>query len=116
MIAGRYVPAGVTVETNPYATARDPVVFKDPDNFVPERWLDATPQMQNMSRPFSMGPRNCIGRHLAEVNLQLTVSRLYQLFNIEIDPRTTDEMMKARDLGVMEPRAHHLYIRVTSHF
>ena len=39
--------------------------FKDPDNFVPERWL-GDPQYHSdkklASRPFSLGPRGCIGK------------------------------------------------------
>jgi len=75
------------------STARDPPVFPDPEAFVPERWLQATPQMRGMSRPFSTGSRNSVvGRHLAEVNLALTLSRLFQLYDLTVDPTTTEDM------------------------
>ena len=56
-----------------------------------------------MSRPFSWGPRNCIGRHLTEIGLYLNLARIYQLFDVMVDPRTTDEMTEPKDVVVLEP-------------
>lgn len=38
--------------------------FKDPDTFIPERWLDGEYKSDDKlaSRPFSLGPRGCIGK------------------------------------------------------
>lgn len=50
------------VATQNLTIHRDPQVFKDPDEFIPERWLDAdTSQMKEALSPFSVGPRKCIG-------------------------------------------------------
>jgi len=112
-IAGQWVPKGVTVETCPYATARDPQAFHEPLEFDPARWEHATDEMKHMSRPFSLGPRNCVGRHLAEVGLTLTVARLYQLHDIVLDPTMTEEQMKQIDQGVLEPGCDHFYVTTT---
>lgn len=45
MIAGRWVPEGLTVETNMYTPARDPTVFSNPEDFDPSRWEHTTPDM-----------------------------------------------------------------------
>lgn len=49
-----------------YAVFRSPYNFKDPEIYLPERWLDAEGPYKNDRRealqPFSFGPRNCIGR------------------------------------------------------
>lgn len=66
-----------------------------------------------MSRPFSTGSRNCVGKHLAQVNLVLTLSRVFQLFNLTVDPITTEEMMKPFDRGALEPRGGKLFVEVT---
>ena len=68
--------------------------------------------MKAMSRPFSYGPRNCIGKHLAEIGLSLTLARLYQLFDVTVDPRTTDRMMEPKDIGILEPSGERLYVNV----
>lgn len=49
---------------------------------------------------------------MAEIQLALTLTRLFQLFDIEVDPTTTLDDMKLRDKGVMEPWGGKLIIRV----
>jgi cytochrome P450 len=113
MIGDHFIPQGTTVATSAYATARDPQVFPNPHEYQPERWLKATADMRNMSRPFSYGPRNCIGKHLADINMQITISRLYQLYDLEIDPCMTDAMMKPNDRGVTSPVGGVLWVKPT---
>jgi cytochrome P450 len=108
------VPQGAVVATNAFTTARDPKVFTDPDTFRPERWLKPTTSMKKMSLPFAIGPRNCIGKHLAEVQLSLTLARIYQLYDISADPSITAHSMRHRDRGVMEPWAASLPVTVSS--
>jgi cytochrome P450 len=48
-----------------WAMFRNPDYFTNAEQFVPERWLgDVTYKNDNRGvvRPFSYGPRNCIGR------------------------------------------------------
>lgn len=67
--------------------------------------------MKVMYRPFLSGPRNCIGVHLARVQLVLTVCALYQQFDISIDRRrTTSEMMEPADMGLHSPSGKQLWV------
>ncbi|KAK5217996.1 hypothetical protein LTR99_003388 [Exophiala xenobiotica] len=113
VIGDHFIPKGVQVATPAYVTARDEAVFPNPTEYIPERWLSATAEMRNMSRPFSYGPRNCIGKHLADIGLHLTLTRLYQLYDIEIDPSMTDMMMLQKDRGVCAPWDQRLIVRPT---
>ena len=39
--------------------------FRDPESFIPERWLDDPAYVSDRReacQPFSYGPRNCIGK------------------------------------------------------
>lgn len=49
-----------------YAVFRSPANFKDPELYLPERWLDTdgpyAKDRREALQPFSFGPRNCIGR------------------------------------------------------
>lgn len=112
MISGNFVPHGIVVSTCAYATARDPRVFSEPCRFIPERWLKATPEMKNMSRPFSYGPRNCIGKHVAEIGIVLTLARLCQLADFSVDSSITEEMMRPKDKGSIEPWGGKLCLQV----
>jgi cytochrome P450 len=112
MIGGQYFPPGVGISNNPYATARDPEIFPSPEQFNPDRWNKPSAEMRLMSRPFSIGPRNCIGRHLALIGLYVTVSRLFQLFDIITDPSMTDFRMRQKDQGVFSPWDERLLVWV----
>lgn len=66
-----------------------------------------------MQRPFMVGPRNCIGMHLARVQIFITVCALYQRFDLSVDPSITEEMMEMRDLGLMSPWGKSLKMHVS---
>ena len=44
--------------------------------------------------------------------MYLTVARVFQLYDVNVDPRTTDEMMEPKDIGVLEPKGERLYVQV----
>lgn len=69
IICGRYVPGGTQVAMHHFASYRSSTNFVEPDSFIPERWVtDGTrdPKFEadnhDVFRPFSVGPRNCLGR------------------------------------------------------
>jgi cytochrome P450 len=67
IICNRYVPPNTMVYVTPWAAYRSPVNFADPENFVPDRWMKDPPARyaqdnKKALQPFSVGPRNCIGR------------------------------------------------------
>jgi cytochrome P450 len=60
--------------------------------FNPERWLaDAASNpnspyhhdQQQAIEPFSTGPRNCMGQHLAWAKMRLILSKLLHTFDVE---------------------------------
>ncbi|KAJ5824290.1 hypothetical protein N7447_006630 [Penicillium robsamsonii] len=88
MIAGNWVPGGTVVSVSHLATSHSPTNFADPDQFIPERHLD-DPRFANDSKtamqPFSFGPRNCIGRNLAYVEMRIILARMIFNFDMELD-------------------------------
>lgn len=56
-------PKGSMIIPTLYPTLHDPEVYPDPDSFIPERWLDATPDMTKRSwLVFGSGPHVCLGQ------------------------------------------------------
>lgn len=113
IIGGAYVTAGTAVSNLAYSTQRDEEIFPEPLRFMPEGWENPTPEMKLMHCPLSTGSRNCIGLHLARVQLLLTVCALYQRVDIRLDPRMTEEMMAMRDQGVMTVSGTKLWVSAT---
>ncbi|KAI1124054.1 cytochrome P450 [Nemania abortiva] len=87
-ILGRWVPAGTRVSVHQYSTYHSPANFKNPDEFVPERWLgDPAYKDDNRSahQPFSVGTRNCLGMNLAWHEMRLMLAKLVYEFDIGSD-------------------------------
>lgn len=59
------VPGGTTIAMPVYNMNRNPAVFPEPDNFIPERYSAEESAKRNpfSSVSFSAGPRNCIGNY-----------------------------------------------------
>ena len=83
LIDGIHVAAGFDVGTSMYAIHHNEAYYPDPYTFIPERWI-AGPEnrkediemAQRAWNPFSIGPRGCIGRALALMEISLTIARL----------------------------------------
>ena len=67
--------------------------FSQPESFIPERWLsDTDPDYPNSTasdhkdvfQPFSVGPKNCIGKQLAYAEMKLILSRFLWRFDFTL--------------------------------
>ncbi|KAI1763528.1 cytochrome P450 [Hypoxylon sp. FL1150] len=63
------LPPGTGVGLSAYELHQNPDVFPNPHEFLPERWLDPSPEMLRDSFYFGAGPRQCIARNLAQAEL-----------------------------------------------
>ena len=84
-INGEHMPAAYDVGTGIYAVHHNPLYYPDPFVYDPSRWL-ADPKdplseaRVNIARsafiPFSHGPRACVARPLAYLEMTLAVARV----------------------------------------
>lgn len=78
-LAGKFVPAGTEVTSNPFIANRDKGVYgKDAEEFRPERWLDEggakldEERVKNYMKynfTFGYSTRGCLGRDIAMMEL-----------------------------------------------
>lgn len=57
------------------------------DQYIPERWLGDSRFINDdreAMKPFSHGPRNCIGKNLAYVEMRLVLARMLFEFGIQL--------------------------------
>ena len=83
IIAGHSILPGTVVAVAPYSIHRHASLFRDPNEYRPERWIDYDEDFPNQIEDlkkynivFSQGSRACIGRHLAIVELQILISTI----------------------------------------
>ncbi|KAJ6036424.1 hypothetical protein N7540_000703, partial [Penicillium herquei] len=85
---GNMIPGGVTVSTHHYASYHASAHFFLPEAFIPLRWLGSDTRFQDDKRevvqPFSLGPRNCLGKNLAYLEIRVILSKLFYNFNLQI--------------------------------
>lgn len=96
-ICDEFVPAGTVVGTPHYAVHHCEEYYPSPFSYVPERWLvgEANPlkggapvteaevaAAQSAFCPFSIGPRGCIGKGLAYIEMSVTLARVLFLYDV----------------------------------
>ncbi|KAJ5762254.1 uncharacterized protein N7511_005636 [Penicillium nucicola] len=83
---GYLIPKGSSIIANIWAFTRDPLTYKDPMSFNPERFLDSPdgspPERDPHMLVFGYGRRACPGRTLADANVFLTIVQSLAVFNI----------------------------------
>ena len=105
-IASDYtVPAGSMVIPSFYNSLHDPEVFPDPDEFLPERWLD--PESSANQNPknylvFGSGPHKCIGLEYAMMNIGLVLADAAVLMNW--DHEITTQSDKVQIIATLFPQ------------
>lgn len=84
---GQYtIPPGTVVGMSNSDVLSDPSIFPNPEQFVPERWLDAT-NRSNLLRyqvPFLRGSRNCVGQNLAMAEMVLGLGNLVRRYDLSL--------------------------------
>ncbi|TKA73419.1 hypothetical protein B0A49_03039 [Cryomyces minteri] len=86
-ICGDWVAGGTTVSVHHYSTYRSEANFREPNSFIPERWL-SDPRFVSDNKaalqPFSFGPRNCLGKNLAYHEMRLILSKVLCNFDLSL--------------------------------
>ena len=84
-IGGEQLPAGTEVLIVLYALHHHPDFWDRPGELLPERWMtSAEPKVQFSYLPFLEGPRKCIGRSMAEMQLQIVLSTLLRKYDLNV--------------------------------
>ncbi|KAL3587597.1 hypothetical protein FPOAC2_13494 [Fusarium poae] len=86
-----FVPPGTEVSVDNFVMSHDAQYFPEPDKFRPERWLgDQTASDKEASRPFSIGPRACLGVNLAYFEARLILATMVFQFDWELVNKDLD--------------------------
>ncbi|PMD48197.1 cytochrome P450 [Hyaloscypha variabilis F] len=86
-IDGQFLKEGVEVGVGTYAIHHNAKYFPEPFEYRPERWLEEGPELdiaQKAFTPFSLGPRGCIGKGMAYMEMMIVMARVLMLFDIKV--------------------------------
>lgn len=102
-LAGHYFPPGTVLSVPSYTMHHAPAIWgPDANEFRPERWDHITPRQKNAFIPFSYGPRACVGRNVAEMEMKLIVATWARRYNVHLrqDYMDTREGFLRKPLGL----------------
>ncbi|KAH3907055.1 hypothetical protein HBI56_114470 [Parastagonospora nodorum] len=95
VVDGDFIPGGCDVGVPIYAIHHKEDIYSDPFNYNPERWMvekeGASQQVSDMYaayNPFSVGPRSCMGKGVALVEMMATFAVV--LFRMDFKMADTD--------------------------
>lgn len=93
-IHGEDVNPGDLISISPFLMHHNPLYWKDPERFNPERF--ATPPMECTFIPFGLGPRICMGERLANLEIRILLLNIVKEFTFSISEQTIDVQMNAQ--------------------
>lgn len=110
-VGGQHFPGGVVLSVPAYTIHHSKEIWgKDADEFNPDRWEKATQQQKDAFIPFSYGPRACVGRNVAEMELALIVSTVFRRYEFEL----RQGEMKTREGFLRKPLELHVGMKKRS--
>jgi len=102
-ILGQFFPEGTVVSVPSYSIHRDTSVWgEDVEEYRPERWFERDPAaIQKTFNPFSTGPRGCVGRNFAFLELQIIIASILRRYDIILE--NPDEPLQTREGFLRKP-------------
>ncbi|KAL2337551.1 hypothetical protein Fmac_011997 [Flemingia macrophylla] len=114
ILDGYEIPAKTIVYINAWAIHRDPKVWKDPEEFLPERFLDNSVDFRGQHFeliPFGAGRRICPGMPMAIASLDLILANLLNSFDWELPPGMRKEDIDTEMLqGITQHKKNPLFV------
>ncbi|PVH72354.1 cytochrome P450 [Cadophora sp. DSE1049] len=110
-----YPTEGTAILVLHNALHRNPKYWKEPDAFIPERWLvgpeDPLYPVKGAWRPFEFGPRNCIGQTLVMQDMKTVLAMTLREFDICNAYSEWDELHPRKGLKtVLGERAYPVFV------
>ncbi|TLS21068.1 uncharacterized protein PpBr36_10469 [Pyricularia pennisetigena] len=121
VVGGKYIPKDTILHVFQGATYLNPEHFLEADKFRPQRFLSPSHPLyeprfakDNMAvfKPFSYGPRDCIGKNLAYTEMRLILARMFLRFDfVDVHPSFENWLTDQRCYSVWEKSPLMIKIR-----
>lgn len=97
---GYYFPPGTVLSVPTYTIHHSKEIWgPDAMEFRPERWEKLTDRQKNAFIPFSYGPRACVGRNVAEMEMKMIVATWARRYDVCL----RQEVMETREGFLRKP-------------
>ena len=105
-IDSTFIPGNMQISVPPIALMTDPRYFSNPDEYIPERWLDWHEGIRDRRAffPFGYGVHSCVGRQLALNEMRAVLASVVQKWDIVLGEKYDELEWKkgVRDHAVLQ--------------
>ncbi|KAL3835259.1 hypothetical protein ACJIZ3_009995 [Penstemon smallii] len=113
-VMGYEIAARTQVIINAWAISRDPLLWEDPQEFKPERFLKTSIDFKGVHFeliPFGAGRRGCPGLMFAVAVIELALAKLVHKFNIGLPKGETEKDLDISEVnGITVHKKHPLLV------
>nr|QBB00669.1 cytochrome P450 [Waltergamsia fusidioides] len=113
-LQGHYIPAGTKIAFNLLALNNRKDIWDDPEQFIPDRFMGNEERKRNVFA-FSYGPRSCIGRNLAWMEIMTILANMLLRYDLELPEDSVYGPKNVDDKGIprlMESQCHIVFAPV----
>ncbi|EEF32357.1 cytochrome P450, putative [Ricinus communis] len=99
-INGYEIYPKILIQVNVWAIGRDPNYWKNPEEFLHERFMDSSIDFKEQNfefLPFGGGRRTCPAQYMGTISLELVLANLLYFFDWKLPNDVTDINMEERD-------------------
>ncbi|RSH77163.1 uncharacterized protein EHS24_003797 [Apiotrichum porosum] len=108
-INGHYFPAGTVLSVPTYTIHHSKEIWgEDAKEFNPDRWNNVTERQKEAFIPFSFGPRSCVGRNVAEMEMKLIAATWAHRYQ----PTLLQDVMEVREGFLRKPLGLNINFKI----
>ena len=116
-VQGFTIPVGDMLMISPYWAHRNEATFQDADSFVPDRWIQTAGSDKSAPTDsfiaFGGGRFQCPGRSFAMMEIQMFVSVLLCIFDMELVEKKVPSPSPQHVVGVPHPESQ-CYVKMSN--
>lgn len=108
------IPKGVSIMACMHQIHKDPNLWDRPDEFDPERFSPEKKASRDplAFQPYGIGPRNCVGLRVAQLEITLIVARLVHRFRLHLGSQHADGELRRKTQSIIATPKDGVFIRV----
>ena len=115
-LGGYCIPSKTRVFFNAWAIQRDPNIWENPEQFIPERFMNNPVDFKGQEchcLPFGAGRRICPGMNFAFASIEYVLANLLQWFDWKLadDNMVAKDMDMSEDMGIALVKKNPLFLK-----
>lgn len=108
------MPKGMNVMSCTHQIHMDPSIWDQPDKFDPERFSPQQRSSRNplAFQPYGIGPRNCVGMKLAQLEMTLIIAKLLHRYKLHLGTIHASGELDRKTQSIIASPKHGVWVRI----